>query len=41
METHIYFTMYGDSYIGYNIWSIIYRVKCMETHVKVAMYGES
>jgi len=33
MEPHIVGTMYGDSFRGYNVWSIIWRVKLMETHI--------
>jgi len=31
MEIHIEGTMYGDSYGGYNVWSLIWRVQRMET----------
>jgi len=27
MEIHIQDTSYGDSYIGYNVWRLIYRVQ--------------
>ena len=33
METHIEGKMYGDSYRGYNVWSLILRVQSMETHI--------
>ena len=43
-------TKYGDSYIVYNVWKIIYRVQCKETdiegtmhvsHIEGTMYGDS
>jgi len=50
METHIEGKMNGVSYGGYMLWSLIYRVQCMETHKRVqcleihiegTMYGDS
>jgi len=41
MEIHIDVTMYGGSYRGFNVRRIIYRVQCMETHIKGTMYGDS
>ena len=41
METHIEGTMYGDSYTGYNIWSLIWIVQGMETHIDFTMYGDT
>jgi len=41
MEIHKESTMYGDSYIGYNVWRLIEKVKCMETHIEGTMYGDS
>jgi len=34
METNIEGTMNGDSYRGYNVWRLIYRVQCMENHIE-------
>jgi len=41
METHIEGTMYGVSYVGYKVWKLKYKVKCMENHIQVPMYGDS
>ena len=50
MEIHIEDTLYGDSYRGYNVWRLIYRVEymdtlmevqCIETHIQCTMYGGS
>ena len=41
IETHIEGKMYEDSYRGYNVRRIIYRVQCMEIHVEGTMYGDS
>jgi len=41
METHIEVKMYGETYIGYNVWSLIYRVQCMETHIEFTIFGDS
>ena len=40
METNLKGTRYGDSYIGYNVSRLVYRVQCMETHKEGTMYGE-
>jgi len=31
-------TKYGDSYIVYNVWKIIYRVQCKETDIEGTMH---
>jgi len=41
METHIVVRIYGDSYIGCNVWRIILREQCMETNMKITIYGDS
>jgi len=41
METHIEGTMYGDFYIGFNIWRLTYRVQYMEISLMVTMFGDS
>jgi len=41
MEIHIEGTVYGDSYRGYNVWRLTYRVQCVETHIEGTIYGES
>jgi len=41
METRIGGTIFGYSYIAYNIWRRICRVKCMKTQVEGSMYGDS
>jgi len=41
METHIEGTMYGVSYGGYKVWSLVYRLQCTETHIEGTMYGDS
>ena len=33
--------MYADSYRGYNVWRIIFRVQYMEIHIEGTMYGDS
>jgi len=33
METDIDVTMYGDSYRGYNVLRLIFRLQCTETHI--------
>jgi len=34
-------TVYGDSYGDFIDWRLIYRVKCMETHLVGTMNGDS
>jgi len=29
-----------ETHIGYNVWRLIYRVECMETHIEGTMYGD-
>jgi len=41
MEIHIEGTMYRVSYGGYNLWRLIYMLKCMETYIEGTMYGEA
>jgi len=41
MEIHIEGTLYGGSYRGYNEWTIIYRVQCMDTLIHGTIYGDS
>ena len=41
MVCHMEGTEYGDSYIGYNVWRLLYRVQCMEIHVEGTMNGDS
>jgi len=33
MEIHIEGTLYGDSFSGYNVWSLIWSVLGLETHI--------
>jgi len=33
--------MFGDSYSGYIVWSFLYSVQCMETHIEGTIYGYS
>jgi len=33
--------MYGGSYRGYNVWRLIQRVQCMETHIEGTMNRDS
>ena len=33
MEPHIDFKVYGDSYRGYYVWGLIWRVQGMEIHI--------
>jgi len=49
METHVEGTIYRDSYKGaiygdlyssYIVWRLLHSVQCMETHIKVAMFGD-
>ena len=32
--------MYGVSYGGYKVWSLIYRVQCIQTLIEGTMYGD-
>ena len=40
MKTHIEVTIYGDSYIGCNVWRVIQRVECMDSLIEGTMYGD-
>jgi len=41
MQVHIKGTMYGESYSGYNLWSLTWRVQYLEIHINRKMYGDS
>jgi len=41
MESHIEVAMYGDSYRGFSVSRLLYRLQSLETHIECAIFGES
>jgi len=38
---HIECTMNRDSFRGNNVWRLIKKIQCMETHIEGTRYGDS